>query len=432
MGHAMMRLILLSLLIVFGHHAIRGIWGLDVLGIRKVDHVDRAQNDSYCKSSIISISSTDRVSFWNDFAIFRILFIFFFIMFIQFNTGIQRYTAHIACCGLPRPTQASQPHEHLAHLHCKLRFLVVTWLRRRVLKLRRIQAGARWNPKQKPTKKHADITPWSHLSKWGFRVQVLKMASKKSKKLPFQQNAWLRWKVTRQISWVLVGYLCRMWLVIDFRSKHFDHTIFGRQTIGIYGDDCPGCQVRHHARRQPCISTYQILLTADMVHQRGLVLRANRQQWGPDGQVLWSSDALPQGLRDKHGLGLSVKCLEYHGSCLCISQQTVTVTIWRFTLCGWYTRLVVAHSMPPMGYWTNFDDFSWLTIHRSVSRPNPQSLMFGRSGFVKSGFSDLCLRTRASGTASRKSGHVGTKSRIVPAVRLRSEQQASIQYIIEY
>ena len=257
MGHAMMRLILLSLLIVFGHHAIRGIWGLDVLGIRKVDHVDRAQNDSYCKSSIISISSTDRVSFWNDFAIFRILFIYFFIMFIQFNTGIQRYTAHIACCGLPRPTQASQPHEHLAHLHCKLRFLVVTWLRRRVLKLRRIQAGARWNPKQKPTKKHADITPWSHLSKWGFRVQVLKMASKKSKKLPFQQNAWLRWKVTRQISWVLVGYLCRMWLVIDFRSKHFDHTIFGRQTIGIYGDDCPGCQVRHHARRQPCISTYQ-------------------------------------------------------------------------------------------------------------------------------------------------------------------------------
>lgn len=51
-------------------------------------------------------------------------------------------------------------------------------------------------------------------------------------------------------------------------------------------------------------------------------------------------------------------------------------------------------------------------------------------GLVKWGFSDLCLRTRASGTASRKSGHVGTRSRIVPAVRPRSEQQASIQYWI--
>lgn len=99
MGDAMMWLILLSLLILFGHHPSCGIWGLDVLGIKKVNHVEHRMTP-ITPITPISISSTDRVGF-------RILFISFY-HFLSNSTEFNKDTQHtLLAVAFPDPTSIS-------------------------------------------------------------------------------------------------------------------------------------------------------------------------------------------------------------------------------------------------------------------------------------------------------------------------------------
>lgn len=335
-----MWLILLSLLILFGHHPSCGIWGLDVLGIKKVNHVEHRMTPI----TPISISSTDRVGF-------RILFISFY-HFLSNSTKI--HSTH--CLLWPSQTHTSQPHEHLAHLHCKLRFLVVPWLS---------IIGSEASKDSSWCKVEFTLTSLTSLHRLtcpselrGFRVQVLKIASKKINKLPFQQNA-LAEMESDKTDCLSFGRLCFEYqniLIIQFWPPN-NMDISGwlpwlpSQTpctqTALYKCLPSPSDCRYGASAWPGSSCWSTTVGARWSNTLVFGRRSTRLE----GQT-WTRTECEM-------LGISwIVPLHQSADCNC--------KVWRFTLCGWYTRLGVAHSMP-MIYWTNFDCFSWLTKSIAVS-----------------------------------------------------------------
>ena len=213
MGDAMMWLILLSLLILFGHHPSCGIWGQDVLGIKKVTHVEHRMTPI----TPISISSTDRVGF-------RILFISFY-HFLSNSTKI--HSTHGTHCLLwPSQTHTSKPTPRASRTFA----LQAKVFGRYLAQHNRFWSFEGFKLVQGGIHTLTHITPSSHLSKWAQRVQGPSaedsIEEDKQIALPTERPDWDgKWQ----------DRLVEFWSAMFWVSKHFDHTVLAAKQYGYIG-----------------------------------------------------------------------------------------------------------------------------------------------------------------------------------------------------